>query len=171
MSFSQIGQDLYVIELLKYKTNGIFVDIGCHMPKHISNTYLLETQYGWSGIGIDIEESTEPSGEKWDSLRPNTKLIINDALSIDYLSLFQEYKIPNIIDYLSIDLEPPQLTLECLFKIPFDHYRFNVITFETDAYRGGGEQRKSISREYLQNLGYVLDKAVNNQDDFYYYPT
>lgn len=170
MRISQIGQDYYVIESLKQKTNGVFVDIGCSTPKYISNTYLLETQYKWTGIGIDIEELQEANGDTWSQLRPNTHLIIRNALDINYLELFQQYNMPKIIDYLSIDLEPPELTLQCLFKIPFHEYKFRIITFETDAYREGGNTRKQISRKYLQDFGYKLDKEINQQDDLYFYP-
>jgi hypothetical protein len=170
MSGSQIGQDLYTIQRLKEKKHGVFIDIGCSTPKTISNTYLLEAQYGWTGLAIDIAEHSETNGETWSNTRPNSKLIIKDALSIDYDYLFKEHSLPVIIDYLTIDLEPPDLTLSCLFKIPFHNYKFRVITFETDAYRPGGDKRRNISREYLNGLGYILDKEVNQQDDFYLYP-
>lgn len=170
MSSSQIGQDLYVIKYLKEKQQGIFIDIGCSTPKTISNTYLLEAKYAWTGLAIDIAEHSETSGETWLKTRPNSKLIIQDALSIEYDDLFKTYSIPTIIDYLTIDLEPPELTLKCLFRIPFHNYKFRVITFETDAYRPGGDRRRNISREYLNSLGYTLDKEVNQQDDFYFYP-
>lgn len=161
---------MYVLKSLKYKTNGTFIDIGCSTPKYISNTYLLETQYSWRGIGIDIEELTETNGDSWSQLRPNTALIIQDALNIDYIKLFQLHNMPKIIDYLSLDLEPPELTLQCLFKIPFHEYKFRIITFETDAYRDSGNTRTQISRKYLQDLGYKFDKEINRQDDLYFYP-
>lgn len=170
MSNSQIGQDTYVLERLQYKKQGIFIDIGCATPITISNTYQLENRYEWTGLGIDITEYKDKNGETWSGIRPNTKLIIEDALKIEYDNLFQQYSIPSIVDYLSIDLEPPQLTLECLFKIPFDKYKFRVITFETDAYRDGGAKRRDMSREYLNSFGYVLDREVGKQDDFYFYP-
>ena len=74
---------------------------------------------------------------------------------------------PTTIDYLSIDLEPPDLTLECLLKIPFTSYKFNVISFETDEYREGGENRVKISRDFLLKNDYVLLGCINRQDDIY----
>jgi len=171
MNTSQIGQDRFVLEQLKSKRNGVFIDIGCGFPRYISNTFLLESEYGWTGIGVDIEKMSEEStGETWEEIRPKTKLVIEDALSIDYGDLFKTSKLPNIIDYLSIDLEPPELTLECLFKIPFYDYKFRVITFETDEYRDG-EKRRDVSREYLASFGYSLIGNVNRQDDFYILPS
>jgi len=55
------------------------------------------------------------------------------------ISLFEKinnFYSTNIIDYFSFDLEPPLLTLEVLKKFPFDKYKFGVITFEQDFYRG-----------------------------------
>ena len=36
-SYSQCGQDLFVINLLN-KDNGTFLDLGCYLPKKINNT-------------------------------------------------------------------------------------------------------------------------------------
>lgn len=162
----QIGQDRFVIEQLKNKRNGTFLDIGCAGPMRLSNTYVLEKFFDWSGIGIDILHTNEGT-LTWETDRPRTKHVVADALEVDYLSLLQENKMPQTIDYLSLDLEPPSITLECLFKIPFDQYKFNVITFETDEYREGGDERVKISRDYLSSKGYTLVSAVNRQDDFY----
>jgi hypothetical protein len=166
-SQSQIGQDQFVLTTLNYIRNGVFVDIGCERPKTISNTYLLENDYDWTGLAIDLIDFKEANGETWEQLRPKSKHIIENALSIDYTSLFEENKLPNVIDYLSIDLEPPQITLECLFKIPFDKYKFKCVTFETDEYREGGQQRKEISRSFMKEKGYTFIKNMNSQDDFY----
>jgi hypothetical protein len=165
-SSSQIGQDRFVIESLNGKTNGTFLDIGCAGPVRFSNTHILEKFFNWSGIGIDIIDVNEENGT-WAFERPNTKHFINDALKIDYHKLMQDNNMPSTIDYLSIDLEPPDLTLECLMLIPFDFYKFNVITFETDEYRSGGQERAKKSREYLASKGYKFIKNVNMQDDFY----
>jgi len=40
------------------KRNGYFLDIGAHDGIHISNTYLLERRYGWSGICIEANRDT-----------------------------------------------------------------------------------------------------------------
>ncbi|MCJ9673385.1 MULTISPECIES: FkbM family methyltransferase [unclassified Neorhizobium] len=49
-SFSQIQQDRWVLEELREKRDGFFVEIGAFDGKTHSNTYLLETAYGWKGI-------------------------------------------------------------------------------------------------------------------------
>jgi hypothetical protein len=165
-SVSQLYQDGIVLKLLGYKNNGIFVDIGCAEPIRFSNSYLMEKYFNWSGIGIDILDASDKTGS-WSTLRPNTKHILGDALALDYSVLFKQLNLPKTIDYLSLDLEPPQLTLDCLYKIPFNEYTFNVITFETDEYRENGSQRAEESRKYLTSLGYTLQMCLNRQDDVY----
>lgn len=50
MSYSQLGQDLWVLKKLNNKRNGFFVEFGACDGKMLSNTYLLEMDYGWNGI-------------------------------------------------------------------------------------------------------------------------
>lgn len=171
-TYSQIKQDLLVLKYLKNKTNGTFVDIGCGYPTYISNTYLLESKYGWKGVSIDIQDMADPvqstnHGKGWSSLRPNSKHIIADALTLDYSDLFKAEGFDKVIDFLTLDLEPPTLTFDCLFKLPLDEYQFNFIAFETDEYRPGGEARRDQSRKFLASKGYTFVGSLSKQDDFY----
>ena len=166
-SYSQNNQDNLVLEYLNNKTQGFFLDIGCCYPKTINNTYLLEKKFGWNGISIDIHDFVEPNGETWTDLR-KSKQIIEDALKIDYSDLLRKLNAPKEIDFLSMDLEPPDLTYECLKKIPFDEYTFNVILFEIDDEREPNfETRKKESRELIQSKGYIFLGNIGGQDDFY----
>jgi len=49
-SKAQIFQDLFVLYYLKEKRNGFFVEFGATNGISLSNTYLLEKAYGWTGI-------------------------------------------------------------------------------------------------------------------------
>jgi FkbM family methyltransferase len=67
MSYSQLGQDL---EVVKYYNQGYFIEIGASDGIELSNTYLLETKYNWSGI------CCEPIPSKFKQLvknRPHSK--------------------------------------------------------------------------------------------------
>ena len=164
---SQIGQDKLVLTYLKNKKNGFFLDIGCCYPIQINNTFVLEKDYDWKGISIDIYDFQESTGETWRSCR-NTTHVIDDALKIDYKKLLTDYDAPKVIDYLSMDLEPPDLTLECLNKIPFDEYTFNFISFEVDYGRDNYENRINVSRKIFQDNGYIyLGSICGGQDDIY----
>ena len=67
-----------------------------------------------------------------------------------------------------MDLDPPVVTYECLKLIPFDKYKFNVITFETDYYRE--KTTRGPSRELLERNGYELISTMGGgleQEDWY----
>jgi FkbM family methyltransferase len=49
-SKSETGQDLFVLEQLNFKKGGYFVEFGATNGIDISNTYLLEKEFGWHGI-------------------------------------------------------------------------------------------------------------------------
>ena len=59
-AISQLGQDQWVIEQTNNKRNGYFVEIGAHDGKTLSNTYLLEKEYGWSGICAECNPDVIP---------------------------------------------------------------------------------------------------------------
>lgn len=49
-SKSQLLQDLFVITFLDFKMGGFFVEFGATNGIDLSNSYLLEKQFGWVGI-------------------------------------------------------------------------------------------------------------------------
>lgn len=52
--YSQIEQDKYFIEnIIKYKPNGLFLEIGGYDGITGSNTYFLEKNLGWNGIIVE----------------------------------------------------------------------------------------------------------------------
>lgn len=171
-NYSQAFQDMFVLTMLNGKKNGYFLEIGAFHAKEISNTYLLEEKFNWNGISIDIEDVSKSFIE----YSRKTKLIIQDALTIDYENLLKQNQFPNNIDYLQLDIEPPFNTLQCLKKIPFDKYKFSVITYETEVYYASNEIRDE-SRNILKNHGYELifpDLCCNKNDlpfeDWYVHP-
>lgn len=51
-SYSQFNDDIFIKNFFS-KKNGNYVDIGCHHPFRLSNTFLLYKK-GWTGINIDL---------------------------------------------------------------------------------------------------------------------
>jgi FkbM family methyltransferase len=49
-SKSQFRQDLFVLSASSFKRNGFFVEFGATNGIVLSNTYLLEKEFGWTGI-------------------------------------------------------------------------------------------------------------------------
>lgn len=47
---AQNYQDVFALYVTKYKRDGYFVEFGATDGKTISNTFLLEKKYGWTGI-------------------------------------------------------------------------------------------------------------------------
>lgn len=162
-NYSQSMQDMFVLSVLDGKRNGVYVEIGADKPRVINNSYLLESQYDWSGVSFEIESD---KADYFNTIRKN-KCICADATKFDYKSLFDERKYPKQIDYLQLDCDPPQITLECLKKLPLEDYRFSVITFETDLYAGG--QDVQIEHwQILSSLGYQrVVKNIKNEGNPY----
>jgi len=56
--YSQKGQDQWVIEEVFYKrkSRGYFLDLAASNGIHLSNTYVLEKNFGWNGICIEAND-------------------------------------------------------------------------------------------------------------------
>jgi FkbM family methyltransferase len=64
-SRAQLNQDLFVLSELDFKRNGFFVEFGATNGFDLSNSYLLERDFGWSGI------LAEPAKRFHDELKRN----------------------------------------------------------------------------------------------------
>tara|TARA_R110000822_G_scaffold80158_1_gene191151 strand:+ start:356 stop:1003 length:648 start_codon:yes stop_codon:yes gene_type:complete len=53
MSKSQLEQDLKVLDYFNNKKEGYFLEVGASDGVELSNTYLLEKSYNWTGICIE----------------------------------------------------------------------------------------------------------------------
>lgn len=53
ISKSQLNQDINVVTHYKDKQNGYFIEIGASDGISLSNTYILEKNYGWTGICVE----------------------------------------------------------------------------------------------------------------------
>lgn len=147
--YSQAWQDEFIANFLNFKRNGYFLDIGSTDGKNQSNSYFLESELGWNGICVELGSGYT---EHYASNR-TCKFLNEDATKIDYKSVLTELSIPSRIDYLSLDID--ENSMLGLGKLPFNDYRFNVITIEHDAYRFGHLLRNQ-EREFLRHYGYVL---------------
>ena len=150
-NWSQSMQDMFVLSMLDGKKNGVYVEIGADQPRVISNTYLLEKDFDWSGISFELDADKVAF---FNTIRKN-KCLCEDATLYDYKSLFQKSNYPKQIDYLQLDIDPAEGTLRALKALPLDDYRFSVITYETDVYSSGADiQDEQI--EILESHGYQL---------------
>lgn len=151
-SYSQVLQDIFILSMLNGKENGTYLEIGSGDPQNLNNSYLLETVFNWTGLSIDLNKSLI---DKYKNLRKNPA-ICEDATKLDYTSLLSDITKDNTVDYLQLDCDPSNITYEILTKIPFDKYKFRVITYEHDYYLDITRSYKQKSREFLEKNGYLL---------------
>jgi hypothetical protein len=167
-NYSQCCQDIFVLMMTKGMEQGTFLEIGCDHPTKFSNTFLLESQFRWEGISIDVDVM------KIDEFRKTRKsIVINaDATKINYEGIltYRDYT------YLQIDCEPALNSFIALQRIPFHNHRFAVITFEHDHYVDRNTQIQSSAQKYLESFGYVLvvnniaEDRYSNFEDWYIHP-
>lgn len=157
--YSDDKQDEFVANLLKFKRNGYYLDIGSCASVGSNNTYFFES-LDWKGICIEKNPIFN------DSYKTRTcKYLNQDALTIDYEKVFAEANFPPSIDYLSLDID--ENSTEVLKKLPLDEYRYKVITIEHDSHVHGdlykGEQRRILTlSNYHLLCGDVLNISGRN---------
>ena len=150
-NYSQTFQDLFTLYVLKGKRKGFYIEIGGGKPYHGNNTALLK-EFDWTGITFEINPSLI---KQWGEERPNDKIYSKDATTIDWVSFLKDNKYPTTIDYLQLDIDPASNTYKTLENINFKKLKFNVITYEHDAY-DNNEIYRQKSRDLLHKAGYIL---------------
>ena len=150
-NYSQAFQDLFVLYVLKGKRKGFFIEVGGGQPYHGNNTALLK-EFDWEGITFEINESLI---DQWEIERPNNAVFKVDATMVDWVLFLETNKFPTVIDYLQLDIDPASNTYKVLENIDFNKLKFNIITYEHDAY-DNNEIYREKSRSLLLGAGYIL---------------
>lgn len=168
-NYSKHFQDLFVLSVLNGKKKGTYLEIGSGDPFIHNNTALLEKEFGWKGISIDISPSLCYNFKE----NRNNTIICADASKIGFNDLFEKHCVDHVIDYLQIDCD--EASIDVLNNIPFDRYKFGIITLEHDSYRLGTDRRDEM-RKILKDRGYILlvnDVAFTElcaYEDWYVHP-
>ncbi|NBR25183.1 MAG: class I SAM-dependent methyltransferase, partial [Micrococcales bacterium] len=162
-NFSQCYQDIFVLAALDGKRNGRYLEIGSAGPFYGNNTALLEKQFGWKGVGVELNEDLV---KKYEEERSNV-VICADAVKLDYNAVLSVLARDGVIDYLQLDIDPSDVTYAALLKIPFDKYKFAVITYEHDHYCDITKTYRDLSREFLKSKGYELVVGDISPDGMY----
>lgn len=160
-SYSQVMQDIFILSILNGKRNGTYLEIGSSHAYRGNNTVILEKQFDWKGVGIEFADHFVAD---YRANRDNP-VIHQDALTVDYDKVLSEYAVDGVIDYLQLDCDPPSITYEIMEKIPFDKYKFAVITYEHDHYIDMSKLYREKSRMFLKDRGYVLLVPDVSPDD------
>jgi len=171
-NFSEAYQDMFVLSLLNGKEQGTYLEIGAGNTFHGNNTALLEKDFKWRGISLDIDEKFVSA---FATERANP-CVLRDATTVNYESFLTGLDLPAEIDYLQLDCDPPGVTYKVLLSIPFETRKFAVITYEHDYYCDESKSFREKSRKYLQSYGYKLVAGNiapdnwRNYEDWYVHP-
>lgn len=162
----------FALDILGYKQNGFYVEMGSADPIIGNTTYKMENTYNWTGVGFDLNQN---HADKYNSVRKNPCLV-EDATKFNYLEYFEKNNFPKQIDYLQIDIESPiniggrpqhpiGQPLLGLISLPLTRYRFSVISFEHEFiihYKNAS--LRDAQREILDSLGYSLICKIGHED-------
>jgi len=157
-------QESFVISMTEEKQNGYYVELGSGDPYEESNTSLLESEFGWKGLALEIDKTLS---EKYNSSNRINKCINADALQFDYLKYFEDNNFPKTIDFLQIDIDGHDNgnCLLALLSVPLLKYRFSVIIIEHDLSQNYKRaSMRDAQREILSSLNYKLIGQTLGED-------
>ena len=124
-SYSQFNDDIFIKKFFQKKKAGTYVDIGCHHPFKLNNTYLLYKK-GWEGLNIDLMKINIDLFNIW---RPRDKNICSAVSNKNKISYVY---IPNN-NILSTEISIQKSyanTIKRHHKNPFIKKKNLVLTFE-----------------------------------------
>ena len=175
-SYSQANQDIWALEYLGFPKSGYYLDIGAMDGLTSSNTYLMEKEFGWNGICVECHPLHLKEIVKHRTCKivkralHNTNAAMNfdfrkSTLStlfeqngtvvktISFDKLIEEFNIPTVIDYVSLDIEGAEYL--ALTTFPFDTHIIKTMTVEHDSYQRGPKMKNDI-KELLISKDYIL---------------
>jgi FkbM family methyltransferase len=68
--YARDKEELIVRHFFRDRRDGVFVDVGCYLPRQFNVTYYLEEQLNWSGIAVD---ALAKFGPLWAEARPRSR--------------------------------------------------------------------------------------------------
>jgi FkbM family methyltransferase len=188
---SQYGQDKWIIEeVFPDLQNGYFVDLAAGDGVFLSNTYVLEKQFNWSGICI------EPHSMSFEKLKTNrncicdNNVIMQDGFELDFIeyetvtdyehllsavngtssthfpvrsktkriakslnTLLDEYNAPDIINYISLDIEGSEIYVLQDF---LPNNKRNVLSWSIEI--NSDNLQENTILEWMNLYGYEIQK-------------
>jgi FkbM family methyltransferase len=191
LSHSQIFQDIFVHYFSNFKREGYFIEIGAADGINISNTYLLEKKFYWTGIisepnpihkfsnltnrkailDTNIIDHKDYNNKYFymsddsfnSSIKKNKKYKKKISLkAISLNSLLKKYKSPKNIDYISIDTEGNEYNI--LKNFNFKKYNINIFTIE---HNFNVFKRNKILTIMKRNNYIRIFKNLSYMDDWY----
>ncbi|MEM0991137.1 MAG: FkbM family methyltransferase [Pseudomonadota bacterium] len=192
-SRAQLFQDLWALYESGAKRDGFFVEFGATNGVDISNSYLLETEFGWRGI------LAEPNPVWHDALQANRQVVIEtkcvgartgetltlhltddpefasttetrgaarsvDVPTISLADLLDQHNAPDRVDFLSIDTEGSEFDILDAYGFGPDVRPIRLIAVEHNF--------EAVKRQRIHDLltarGYTRRYEVYAQFDDWY---
>ena len=189
-SKSQNGQDIFALYFNNFKSSGSFLEFGAYDGVTFSNTYLLEKNYGWTGLIIDpipkhfdmlkqsrscqsLLAAVTPEQQKFAKVVVATnpelskiakRKILTKSHTVPAFTLteiLEKYFVSNELDFLSIDTEGNDIDI--LKSVNFRDYRIKSICVEHN-YSVGSEE----VIEYMDKVGYKLVFNEHSKHDYWF---
>lgn len=118
----QMGQDKFLDKIVfKGHTAGVFVDVGAHDGKSLSNTYFFEKARGWTGLCIEPNKRCFEILEKERSAQclnlaidrtPGTKVFLKGTGAVEMLCGIMEHIDPRHFQRIMNDAKEHNATVE-----------------------------------------------------------
>lgn len=136
-------------------TAGVFLDIGAGHPIELSNSYALETHYGWRGFLIEQEPT---AANMLRDARKSQVMQVN-ALTQDWRDLPVKS-----FDYISLDVD--YITHKVLLDLLVTGIEARVWTIEHNRYAyPAGQSPEWVDRALMQERGYqLIARDVTSKD-------
>lgn len=140
-SSSQLGQDLWVLNVLDFKKKGYFIELGALDGITNSNTLILERKYNWSGICVEANPFVFPM------LSSNRNCMCVNSLLDDQNDLIKKFHCANELSY--VENKNRNMSLEQLQ---------NLLKLKNIDYKSVLMKTRTISKILeIYNAPYVID--------------
>jgi FkbM family methyltransferase len=189
LSKSQIFQDLFAYFFSNCKKRGVFIEIGGGNGVDLSNTYILEKMFKWTGVVCEPDNRLHTNILSKRKCFLETAPITNSSNKIFYFNdkgtynsytsstynssakklkslslnnLIKKYQLTKNIDYISIDTEGNELDIIKNFN--FNKYNVKIFTIEHNFQK---KIRENIYKILKKNDYQRVFKYISYMDDWY----
>ena len=149
----------------KYNWNGLCIEANPDLFKTLAEhrrvkclNLCVDSQNDQTKYALNWLNSGIVSNDTDNNEQNSNKFIYVETHTL--LSIFERENVPEVIDYLSIDVEGAEERI--LKDFPFEKYKFNCITIERPS---------KVLRELLKFYGYIQIKEIPGLDVFYVHTT
>lgn len=140
---SQLRQDLFVLAVTMAKKEGFFVEFGATNGHDLSNTYLLEKEFGWSGVVSEpspvwhdeLANNRSCKIDKrcvWTNSGENARFTVSDVGELSTLSAFSELELHQAETSESHEIDVETVSLNDLLRSHDAPHRIDYLSIDTE---------------------------------------